>query len=147
MKNDKLMAGAAALTLGSLLIIGVGCKPASSAPERTEATSGPRTGAAPSESIAPDSADAREITVTATNFAFSPSEIRVTKGEKIKLTLVNRGGTHGIGIPAFNVSLRPGPGGTASAVFIADQAGSFPFFCNVFCGEGHRDMHGTLIVE
>jgi cytochrome c oxidase subunit 2 len=94
-----------------------------------------------------DEAGAREIKVTATNFAFQPAEIRVKQGEKIKLTLVNGDGTHGIGIPAFNVSIKPGQGGTASQVFIADQKGSFPFVCDVFCGEGHRDMTGTLIVE
>ncbi|HTM68804.1 MAG TPA: cupredoxin domain-containing protein [Candidatus Binatia bacterium] len=94
-----------------------------------------------------DEAGAREIKVTAKNFAFDPSEIRVKQGEKIKLTLVNSDGRHGIGIPAFNVSLKPAEGESGSTVFIADKAGTYPFFCDVFCGSGHRGMKGTLIVE
>lgn len=139
MKIDKLAAGAAAFALGSLLLIGAGCVPASSASERPGA-------AAPAGATA-DSAGAREITVTATDFAFTPSEIRVKKGEKIKLTLTNADGGHGIAIPAFGVNLRARPGGSASVVFTADRTGSFPFFCDVFCGEGHGAMRGTLVVE
>jgi cytochrome c oxidase subunit 2 len=28
-----------------------------------------------------------------------------------------------------------------------DKAGSFTFFCDIFCGDGHEDMEGTLVVE
>ncbi|HTK04287.1 MAG TPA: cupredoxin domain-containing protein [Candidatus Eisenbacteria bacterium] len=94
-----------------------------------------------------DEAGAREIKVTATEFAFTPNEIRAKAGEKIKLTLVNSDGRHGIAIPAFNVSLKPPVGTSGSTVFIADKAGSYPFFCNVMCGSGHRSMKGTLVVE
>jgi cytochrome c oxidase subunit II len=27
-----------------------------------------------------------------------------------------------------------------------DKAGSFVFLCDVFCGSGHEDMSGTLVV-
>lgn len=150
-----------ALAVGSLLIIGAGCQQPASQASAAEPDGNARqygradgTGyrraprgddAAPAAPI--DETGAREIKVTAKNFAFDPAEITVKKGEKIKLTLTNADGNHGIGIPAFNVNLKPGPGGTGSTVFIADQAGSFPFFCDVFCGEGHRSMRGTLIVE
>ncbi len=94
-----------------------------------------------------DPAGAREIKVSASKYAFDPSEIRVKQGEKIKLTLTDADGTHGIAIPAFNVDIKPEAGKSASQVFVADQKGTFPFFCNVFCGEGHREMNGSLIVE
>lgn len=94
-----------------------------------------------------DEAGSREIKVSATDFSFEPKQIKAKVGEKIKLTLTNSDGKHGIAIPAFNVSLKPGEGETGSTVFIADKAGTYPFFCNVFCGSGHRQMRGELLVE
>ncbi len=164
-RNYGLMAGAAAIALGGLLLVGAGCvSNEANAKEgttkgigaifrdkdgdddgRVAASAG---SAAVQESTAgTDAAAAREITVTATDFAFSPAEITVKKGESIKLTLVNADGRHGIAIPAFGVNLRPAPGGSESTVFTADRTGSFPFFCNVFCGGGHGEMRGTLTVE
>lgn len=31
--------------------------------------------------------------------------------------------------------------------FVADKSGTFPFYCNVFCGGGHKEMQGKLIVK
>ena len=52
-------------------------------------------------------------------------------------------------IPAeyFNVSEMLEPGKTVSVEFVADKQGTFSFFCNVFCGSGHGNMKGTLIVK
>jgi len=92
-------------------------------------------------------AAARIISVTAKNWAFSPSEIKVKAGEKIHLVVSSVDVHHGLAIPAVGVKLDLEPGKTASADFTAGKAGSYPFFCDVFCGEGHREMRGTLIVE
>jgi len=91
--------------------------------------------------------DVKEFRIVARRFEFTPNTITVNKGDKVKLTLYNEDGTHGIAIREFGISLKPGPGQEASAEFTADQAGQFTFFCNVFCGEGHKSMKGTLIVN
>ncbi|KHF36748.1 hypothetical protein CM49_01054 [Paenibacillus sp. P1XP2] len=44
---------------------------------------------------------AQDIKVTATNFQFEPAEIRVKKGDKVKITLVNKEGAHGLEIPTL----------------------------------------------
>ncbi|WJH35340.1 cupredoxin domain-containing protein [Paenibacillus sp. CC-CFT747] len=90
-----------------------------------------------------DSGGTKEITVAASNFKFEPSEIRVKKGQKVKITLDNKEGMHGLAIPEFNVDLKK-PG---SAEFTADKAGTFEFHCSVVCGAGHAEMKGKLIVE
>ena len=36
---------------------------------------------------------------------------------------------------------------SATLRFTADKAGRFDFLCDVFCGDGHEDMSGTLIVD
>jgi cytochrome c oxidase subunit 2 len=39
------------------------------------------------------------------------------------------------------------PGSSKTVTFVADKAGTFKFFCNVPCGEGHREMTGQLVVN
>lgn len=89
----------------------------------------------------------REITLETTNWAFSPTRIVVSKGDRIRLTLKNVEGTHGIAIPAFGVSLAAGAGESKTVEFLADKEGTHNFLCNVFCGPGHSEMTGQLIVE
>jgi heme/copper-type cytochrome/quinol oxidase subunit 2 len=30
--------------------------------------------------------------------------------------------------------------------FVASEAGTFPILCSEYCGNGHKDMTGTLVV-
>ncbi len=102
----------------------------------------------PSETVVPGSeTDTRVITVTAGNFTFSPTEIRVKKGETIKIVLDNKEGIHDFVIDEFNAKTKQiqGPG-TVDVTFTADKAGTFEYYCSV--GK-HRamGMKGNLIVE
>lgn len=85
----------------------------------------------------------QDIKVTATNFQFQPAEIKVKKGDKVKITLVNKEGAHGLEIPDFKVNLQK----DGSAEFTADKAGEHEFHCSVMCGAGHDNMVGKIIVE
>ncbi len=89
----------------------------------------------------------REIIIEATKFDFNPSEINVKKGERIRLTLKNLEGNHGIGIPTLGISLKGKEGETNSVEFNAEKEGKYSFHCNVFCGTGHNEMKGELIIE
>ena len=89
----------------------------------------------------------KEIDVVAKMWEFSPSEIVVNKGDRIRLNINSIDVKHGMSIPAFSVSEDLEPGKTVKVEFTADKAGTFEFSCNVFCGDGHSDMKGTLIVK
>jgi cytochrome c oxidase subunit II len=92
-------------------------------------------------------AGVREVHVESYNFGFEPTTITVKEGERVRLVATSREGGHGIGIPAFGVNTGEFKAGETKTVeFVADKAGEYPFFCNVFCGSGHRSMKGTLIV-
>ena len=39
------------------------------------------------------------------------------------------------------------PGKVATLQLTPDKIGSFTFCCDVFCGAGHEDMNGTLVVS
>ncbi len=90
---------------------------------------------------------AKEFTVEASQWTFSPSTITVNQGDKVKITLVSKDVSHGFALPDFGFSLKAGAGETASGEFTAGKPGTYVFFCNVPCGEGHRDMKGTLVVK
>lgn len=95
----------------------------------------------------PDAAGVKTFTVDAKSFSFSPNEIRVKKGDKVKIVMNNTGGFHDWVVDEFNARTErvTGPA-TASVEFTADKAGTFEFYCSV--GE-HRQMgmKGNLVVE
>ena len=87
-----------------------------------------------------------EIDITAQQFSFSPGTITVPKGTRIKLNINSIDVTHGFTIPDFGVSVVLSPGVEVSTEFVADKVGTFSYSCSVFCGGGHSNMKGTLIV-
>lgn len=97
--------------------------------------------------VPPAESTSKIFNVSATNFVFVQNEIRVKKGDTVKINLLNNEGTHDIVIDEFSVKTpRIGEGQTAAIEFIADKVGTFEFYCSV--GQ-HRamGMKGTLIVE
>jgi cytochrome c oxidase subunit 2 len=54
---------------------------------------------------------------------------------------------HGFALNQFGISEDLQPGETVTIEFIADESGTYTFFCNVFCGSGHSGMKGTLVVK
>lgn len=95
------------------------------------------------------SAAAESVTIdmTARQWTFEPATVRVPFGAEVTLRIHSIDVKHGIRIADFGVDEDLEVGQTVEARFTADRQGSFTFFCDVFCGSGHRDMKGTLIVE
>jgi cytochrome c oxidase subunit 2 len=89
----------------------------------------------------------RVIRVTAKKFEYSPSEIRVKKGEPVLLELVSLDRDHGFDAPDLGLEARIRPGEPSRLRFVPDREGRFPFHCSVFCGSGHEDMTGEIVVE
>lgn len=89
----------------------------------------------------------KEIIVTGSNFKFVPSEIKVSKGDSVKITFKNSGGFHDLKIPDLNIATKQIQGGAEETIeFVADKVGTFEYFCSV---GNHRNMgmKGNLIVE
>lgn len=89
----------------------------------------------------------RVIEIIATRYAFEPARIDVAEGERVRLLVASGDGLHGFEIKTFTVSREIPRGGQPVAIeFTATEAGSFPILCSIFCGDGHDDMTGTLVV-
>lgn len=92
-------------------------------------------------------ADPRVIEVVARRYAFEPAEIEVKVGESVRLMVRSADGLHGFEIKQFKVKKELERGAKPVAIDIkADTAGRFPIICSEFCGEGHEDMKGALVV-
>lgn len=89
----------------------------------------------------------KEFTVTGSNFKFDMSEIKVKKGDTVKVNFKNESGFHDFVIDEFNVKTKQANGPSEETVtFVADKAGTYEFYCSV--GK-HREMgmKGNFIVE
>jgi cytochrome c oxidase subunit 2 len=90
----------------------------------------------------------RVIEITASRFAFEPATVDVAVGERVRLVLTSADGVHGLEIKKFKVKKEIPRGGTPVEVdFTATAEGRFPILCSEFCGDGHEEMTGTLVVR
>lgn len=93
-------------------------------------------------------AEPRVIPIVARRFAFEPSQIEATVGERLQLVVTSADGVHGVEIKKFKVKKEVPRGGEAVTIeFTATTEGSFPILCSEYCGNGHNDMTGMLIVR
>jgi cytochrome c oxidase subunit II len=88
----------------------------------------------------------RVIKVIARKFVFVPAEIRVKKGESVVLQFTAPEVPMGFNLPDFSARADILPGKVSTLRLTPDKTGTFTFACDVFCGSGHEDMTGTLIV-
>lgn len=89
----------------------------------------------------------KEFDLTASNFQFSITEIEVKKGDRVRIVLENRSGTHDWRLDEFNVKTKIlSSGQTDTVEFTADKTGTFEYYCSV---GSHRQMgmRGQLIVK
>ena len=108
------------------------------------------------------------IEMVAADFRFTPHEVRVRAGSKVTLKVRATDDKHGIsfkliatgqpeGSPSGLRFLTPLPKSTPDWVlekgqeqtieFVAERRGHYEFACSVFCGMGHNEMLGRIIVQ
>jgi cytochrome c oxidase subunit 2 len=88
----------------------------------------------------------RLLKVSAKRFEFIPSQLNLKKGQTVELELSTQDVLMGFNAPAFATRADIVPGQTVRVRFTPQQVGTFPFLCDIFCGSGHEDMSGTIVV-
>ena len=97
-----------------------------------------------------DLAATKAFTITAQQFDFSvnPAPFVVNVGDTVTIDLTSADVTHGFAIEHyFENGTSVNKNQHRTVTFVANQAGTFTYFCIVFCGEGHFSMSGTLTVQ
>ena len=87
-----------------------------------------------------DEPKAVSIDITASKFAFSPSEITVKKGQPVELNIVSTDANHGLAIEEWGIRVDAPKGKTAVVKFLPTEVGTFQGKCAHFCGKGHGSM-------
>lgn len=102
----------------------------------------------------------KEIHIKAFSYGYIPRQIRVNKGDKVRLFVTNIDKAAGItknpdvtmgftiyGPYGLRTNLAAPRGVTAVTEFVADIAGEYAIFCQHFCGPLHLEMRGSFFVD
>lgn len=118
----------------------------SNKPEVSSPSPSPETTPRPTATQFPQSS-VKEFTVTGSPFKFDIKEIKVKKGDRVRIVFKNADGVHDWVIDEFNARTKQLQAGQQETIeFIAHKIGQFQYYCSVGT---HRQMGmwGTLIVE
>lgn len=97
-----------------------------------------------SEKVVEVGVSAKEISITSSNFSFSPNNITLTQGQAVKITFQNSG-THTFTIDELGVD-RSITGSSTTIEFTPTKSGTFEYYCAI---PGHKEqgMLGNLTVN
>lgn len=91
---------------------------------------------------------AREFTITASQFAFSPATIEVRKDDLVKITFNSGDMAHSFSVDhPYRIAKRAGAGQSVVFEFRADQPGTHRFYCSLTQDDRCRKMEGQLVVR
>jgi cytochrome c oxidase subunit 2 len=89
----------------------------------------------------------REVSIAASRFEYTPDTVKAKVGETLTFVLTSLDRIHGFKMPEFGIRTDIVPDKETRVTITPTRPGTFAFFCDVFCGDGHEDMAGTLVVE
>lgn len=89
----------------------------------------------------------KEFKLEAYQYGFSPDPLIVKKGDIIKLEITSRDVPHGVYIKEYGINVKVEKAQAQRVEFLADKVGNFDILCSVYCGSGHTQMKGKLIVK
>ena len=88
-----------------------------------------------------------ELYMVAHMWAFTPDEIEIPKGATVDLYLSSKDVVHGFNIMEKDVNLMAVPGAINKTTLHFDKAGIYNIVCHEYCGAGHQNMLGKIIVK
>jgi len=89
----------------------------------------------------------QRVKLTVRKFAYTPAVVTVRKGVPVLIEITTLDRIHGFKLPDFNLRTDVIPGAVAQVAFTPEEEGEFPYLCDIFCGDGHEDVTGTLVVK
>jgi len=87
------------------------------------------------------------IQVTAERFKFTPAVIQLKVGEPVVLELTSLDRKHGFQVPDLKIDETIEPGKVTRIRIVPDKPATYDLHCSVFCGSGHEEMAGQIVVS
>ena len=88
----------------------------------------------------------RTIAIEVKKFVYTPNEITLKKDEPVVLAFTAVDFIHGFFIPDMKIRADLMPGQLTQVRLTPGKAGEYAFLCDNFCGSGHEQMGGKIIV-
>ena len=88
-----------------------------------------------------------EIRISAKKFEYHPNKVTAKLGQPVTFVLTSEDRIHGFKMPELGIRADIVPRQETRVALTPDKVGSFAFICDVFCGDGHEEMEGVLVVE
>jgi len=88
----------------------------------------------------------RVVRIEASKFRYDPPKVTLKRGEPVVLELTSSDRSHGFKLVELGIDVKILPGETTQVRVQPDTAGTFSFACDVFCGSGHEEMDGEIVV-
>ena len=89
----------------------------------------------------------RVVAIEVKRFEYVPKELTLRKGVPVILELSTLDVPHGFNLPDLNVRTDVIPGKPARVRIVPQQLGRFVFHCDIFCGTGHEELEGAIVVK
>src|SRR5690349_3227359 len=87
------------------------------------------------------------VPIKVKRFEYMPKEVTLEKGVPVVLELKSLDVPHGFNLPDLGVRADVLPGQTARVRIVPKQTGRFVFHCDIFCGTGHEELEGAIVVK
>ncbi|MBS4190976.1 cytochrome c oxidase subunit II [Bacillus sp. FJAT-49705] len=87
-----------------------------------------------------------ELVFVASAFNYTPGEVQIPKGAKVKVIATTKDVIHGFEVAGTNVNMMLEPGYISELVYTFNKTGEFLVLCNEYCGVGHHMMTSKIEV-
>ncbi len=91
-------------------------------------------------------ANERVVEIAVKKFEYMPPDVVLKKGEPVRLELTSLDRVHGFDLPDLGIRVDVKPEETVTVRLTPQKTGTFVFHCDIFCGDGHEDLQGTIKV-
>lgn len=88
-----------------------------------------------------------EVVMLGQAWSFSPSEVRVPAGADVTFLMTTPDVIHGFHVERTRLNVMLIPGQVARVSYTFDEPGEYLIICHEYCGIGHHNMWGKIIVE
>jgi cytochrome c oxidase subunit 2 len=91
--------------------------------------------------------NAYSVYMLAHMWAWTPSPLHVPQGAAITFYVTSADVLHGFQVPGTTINATAVPGIIGSVTYTFAHAGTYNIICNEYCGIGHHNMIGRIIVD
>jgi len=106
-----------------------------------------RTGGFPEPGVEEVAPGKYQVYVIGQAFTWLPSEMRFKVGDEVTFFVTSPDVQHGFYIHGTNINVQVIPGEVAKVKTVFKRPGEYLVICNEYCGIGHQNMIGRIVVE